>query len=45
MGAIFTAAYSASFLSASLSQILLKNSGILACARGQERSTTPFSAA
>lgn len=34
MGSICTAADSASFLSASLSQILLKNSGILACTRG-----------
>ena len=44
MGSIFTAAYSASFLSASLSQILLKNSGILAYAKGQERSTAPSAA-
>lgn len=34
MGSICTAAYSASFLSASLSQILLKNNGMLACTRG-----------
>lgn len=34
MGSFCTAAYSASFLSASLSQILFKNSGILACIRG-----------
>lgn len=33
-GSVCTAAYSASFLSASLSQILLKNSGMLACTRG-----------
>lgn len=36
MGSIFTAA---SFCSASLSQIIFKNNGILACARGEENSS------
>jgi len=44
VGSIFAPAYSVSFLSASLSQILLKNSGILASTRGEKRSTAPSAA-
>lgn len=44
MGSICAAAYSASFLSASPSQILFKNSGILAYTRGALLSVQPKNA-